>query len=400
MSRFIEQFRIWFAATTDSPMEFATLSALSALSGIALGRRWMATQDKQQANLFGMLVGPAGAARKGTALKRARELLKVVEPTRIGPTDYTSEALYDWMLSHKNEQGKNQQRVVLFATEFGSDLARMEAYAKTMKADFCSLFDCEPIDKVRRGGKPVNIPEPCVSFLAACAYPMMTASLKPSDWYNGYMMRFVYVAPINMRAEIPSTPLAQPVLEKNATIALQGIRDEIYQTPFGVQLSPEAEEMLIQSRTYHNYYVPKSSEILKDYAARFWGHVTKMAMLWQLDIDPSSRFVDREAMRLACEFAVNICWPSFNIAFEKTAAGDFRALATMVSTMIIESANKGIFRSTIATKFMGRRELTDVIMWLKANRLIRIVGQQYMHAANSGDELIFWDADLPPQQGS
>lgn len=391
-SRFLNSFLTWFSYTTDSPLEFGQLAGLSALSAIALGRRWINYTDKLHPNIFGMIVGDSGVARKGTALKRAKVLIKEVEPGRVGPTDYTSEALYGWMSQNKDpDTGKGRQKLILFADEFGSDLARMAAYASTMKADFCHLYDCEPIDKIRKGGREgISIPNPRVSFLAACAYPMMTASLNPNDWFTGYLMRFLYVAPIHMRQTWPTPPPAQPMLERAALIALQSVRDDLRNNAFGLTLSPAAEAIYAKSVAYHSYYVPKSSSIMTTYVARFWVNILKLGLIYQLDIDPLAPHICEEAMRRAIEFGMEICWPSFTIAFEKTAASDFYSLATMVGTMIHEAGDKGLLRTVVATRFMARRELTDVLNWFKNNR---ITTHQLIQKLNGGsDELIRWSA--------
>lgn len=387
-SRFLDKFLTWFANTTDAPFEFGTVAGLSALSTIALGRRWLEYTEPLHANIFGMIVGDSGIARKSTALRRAQLLIEQVEPDRIGPNDYTSESLFQWMRDNKGSNGKGRQKLTLYATELGSDLARMSAYATTMKADFCNLYDCVPIHKTRMG-KSVDIPDPRVSFLGACAYQMMVANLSHNDWATGYLMRFLYVAPINMRQTFTLPPDPQVRLHQNAQNALQTIRDQLFGTKYGMRLSGGAKGLYARSMTYHTYFMQQGGDIVRTYAGRFWTNILKLALLYQLDEDPSAIEISEEAMRRAVQFGMEICWPSFIVAFEKTAVTTFNNLAMIVGAIIAEAGDKGIFRSTIAHRFMGRRELTDVLNWFKLNRIVRVTTQLKM--GGGMDELMIWE---------
>lgn len=392
-SRFLDKFLFWFANTTDAPVDFGKLAGLTVLSTIALGRRWVDYTSPLHANIFGMIVGDSGVARKGTAVARALAMVKDIEPGRVGPNDFTSESLFLWMQKNKDENTKKgRQRITIFADEFGADLARMAAYASTMKADFCRLYDCVEINKIRMSGS-IEIPNPRVSFLAACAYQMMIGGLNHNDWATGYLMRFLYVAPINMRVKFSSQPDPRPDLQNEALTALVNVRDQIYNAKGGMRVSPAAKQIYEQSQSYHEYHMQGSNEVVRTYAGRFWTNVSKLALLYQLDEDPSSSTISADAMRNACEFAAEICWPSFLLTFEKTALTTFTNLILVVNTILIEAGGKGVWRSILAQRFLGRRELIDVINWLKLNRLVKWTVVQRM--SGGADELLMWDGPLP-----
>lgn len=391
-SRFLDKFLTWFGNTTDAPFEFGTLAGLSAISTIALGRRWIDHTKPLHSNIFGMIVADSGVARKGTALARALALIEEVEPERIGPNDYTSESLFKWMSENKNSNNKGREKVALFADEFGADLARMQSYAGTMKGDFCRLYDCVPINKIRMTGGAINVPNPRVTFMAACAYQMMVAGLNHNDWNTGYLMRFLFVAPLNLRQRFLLPPDPQPALQQRAKVALEAIRDSVFMAMGPMRLSDGAKSVYSKSITYHEYFMMQSNEVVQVYTGRFWTNILKLSLLYQLDEDPTVSEISESAMCRAVQFGIEVCWPSFILTFEKTATTTFSNLMMVVGSIVAEAGPRGILRSSLARRFMGRRELNDVINWFKLNRMVRIPLPLIVRMdGGSPDELLIWE---------
>jgi hypothetical protein len=223
MSRFLKPWRDFFLAATDAPHEFCEAAGLMCLANVSIGRRELDVGRGTRPNLFMMLVGDSSVARKSTSVSFAKLMTEAVECDRVGPRDYTVEALLKWMSVKDPATNKGRNKVALFAEEFGSDLARMEAYASTMPTDFCALYDGDSFEKIRVGSaQPLVIDRPRVNLFAAAAYQMLSTYLKPKDWLNGYLMRFVYVAPGSARPKNYVTPPWPKAEFENERIALGG----------------------------------------------------------------------------------------------------------------------------------------------------------------------------------
>jgi hypothetical protein len=385
---FIDLYKEWLDKTTDASNEFVEASALMCLSSIAIGRRYIESTDNTHPNLFLLVVGDSSTPRKSTVVSRAESVVKEVDEGRVGPTDYTSEALFKWMQMKDETTKKTRTKVALFAEEFGSDLARHEAYASTMQSDFCHLYDCKTINKVRVKSTPVFIDKPRVSLFGGCAYNMMERFLGPKDWMTGYLARFLYVAPINLKPEIKRTPPARPDLRAPAVTELMRIKHELKLHPGGRQLTPAAEqhyEVLVDQFKAFAQQDPATSGIFSTYAARFGKSLEKLSILYQCAIDPIGD-IDLPAITLAGEFALNVCWPSFKQAYNRTAIQDFQSIHDAVVGLI--KSSPGVLYKEIGRdpRFSGKRELRAVLEHLVALRQVREV------VTGIGDRALIWSA--------
>lgn len=367
MSRFMGPWRQFFLQATDAPHEYCEAAGLMCLSSIAIGRRELDVGRGVRPNLFMMLAGDSSVARKSTSVSFSKLMVEAVEPDRVGPRDYTVEALMKWMGQKDPTTQKGRNKVVLFAEEFGSDLARMEAYATTMPTDFCALYDGDSFEKIRAGNPtPLVIERPRVNLFAAAAYQMLATYLRSKDWLNGYLMRFLYVAPGATR---PKNYLPPPWPKQdfdNARIALTVLRDDIVRAKFArLPFDPAAQKEM----TNWTMSVDKFASGLKDsmgaqhtYVSRFGVNVQKLALLYQLDIDPSVP-VSVTAVRQALDFASNVCWPSFQHVYERTTSDDF--MSALSSALEALRSNGPMMKKDLEARFRSRvvRGMIDHLIW-------------------------------------
>lgn len=382
-SRFIWPFRQFFLQATDAPFEYGEAAALMALSSIALGRRWLEYGNGIKPNLFLMLAGASSVARKSTCVNYTKKLIQEVDDARVGPRDYTVEGLIRWMQEKDPQTNRVRNKVVLFAEEFGADLARMEAYAGTTATDFCALYDGEGFEKVRAKGGVTRIDKPRVSLFAACAYPMLQRYLKPKDWLNGYLMRFVYVTPMTMREKFLIQPQPPQHLWKQASIALKILRDDLQRMHYGMSLDPQAIALFTHAITQFDAHADTTANIAQTYKARFGVNILKLAMLYQIDEDPNAP-VGYNAMQNAMQFAFTTCWPSFQSAYRKTAMGDFEGLFFEILHVLQQPTS----RLNLAQIFFGNEKLTATVEYAKAHGLVR----SYKH---NGSEMLQATTQLP-----
>lgn len=370
----MEAYMDWFAESTDAPFAFGEASALMCLSTIALGRRWISGADRVNANLYMMLVGPSSRARKSTTIKRSREIVEIVNPGRVGPTDYTAEGLFKWMSEKDEQTNKSRTRLTLFASEFAADLARSAGYKNSFRDDLTNLYDGFDIEKVRAGfGKNMSVHSPRVSVFAAVTYEGLRANTTGTDWHTGFLMRFLYVTPIEWR-ELRVIP-ADANNAKRDFVAWQltQLKDTLQQSPGGLTMTPEATQLYAQSYLTHMRVVQAEKKTQRElpsevYMQRFWPNVRKLALLYQLDEEPNapiSLFSTERALR----FAAN-CWNGYVHAQRETTIGDFGTLTHAVLDQIRMSPT-GLPMSQLSDIFGPSVVMGAVIKYIEQANLVR-----------------------------
>lgn len=369
MSRFLSSFKTYFLNATDASPEYAEASGLMTLCGVALGRRWLNYGTGIRPNLFMMLAGPSTIGRKSTSVNFAKRLIEQVDPERVGPRDYTMEGLLRWMSEKDPASGKTKSKVGIFAEEFGADLARAEAYASTMATDMCALYDGEDFTKVRAKSATIFVNQPRVMLFAACAYSMLQKHMRPKDWTNGFLMRFMFVAPnpATVRPQFPLQPPDPGHLKSNAVTALTILQRDLSQQHMGMSLDQGAEQVFTQSMAQLNS--AQLGPTAQTYRGRFGINVLKLGLLYQLDIDPMAP-ISTLAMAQAIHFAFAVCWPSFVTAYTKTAMNDFEGLFFSVVEYLTRRAGLMVPRSELAQEFLANQLLDPVIEYLKKQGLV------------------------------
>lgn len=374
-SRFIEPYMNWFLGSTDAPVAFGEASALMCLSTIALGRRWLGGADKVNANLYMMLVGPSSRARKSTSIKRAREIIEEVNPGRVGPTDYTAEGLFKWMQEKDETTNKSRTRLTLFASEFAADLARSAGYKNSFRDDLTNLYDGYDIEKVRSGfGKNLQIIAPRVSVFAAVTYEALRANTTGTDWQTGFLMRFLYVTPVVWR-ELKVIP-ADADHDQKLYVAhqLRMLKETLQANVCGLAMTPAATQLYGDSYLRHMHMAAQNKthdrELPEEvYMQRFWPNVRKLALLYQLDIDPHAA-VGEDAMDRALKFASN-CWGGYVKAQRETTINDFGTLCHVVMEALKEAGPHGLPLRTLSDRFGYAPQLQNVIKFVEASNLVK-----------------------------
>jgi len=366
-------------------MAFGTASALMSLSGISIGRRWINRgASGVKPNIYMMLVGESSVARKSTSVTMSRKILSEADEHRVGPVDYTMEGLVRWMAQKNPETNKSRNKVMLYAEEFGSDLARMEAYAKTVMGDLCRLYDGETFTKVRAHGPEVTIDKPRVSMFAACAYDMLSRHLTFKDWSNGFLMRYLFVAPHTMRdktALVPEHPTAE---WQHAVTAFRVLRDDVVRNVGPLALTQQAADLYVQFSDFIDQQVASLSHLQQVYSQRFLTSVLKLALLFQIDLSPDTS-VTEPAMRAAINFAYDNCWPSFLVCVEKTTSTDFQSLFEQVGRLIRQKPET---KRALSRRFSGNRTLEDVIGYMQRMGLVNT--KRSLNASGNPEDVLFW----------
>lgn len=366
MSRFIDPYVNFYLRACDGPLEFAKAGAIMALSTIALGRRWLDYgKGGIRPNLYTMIVGDSSVARKSTSVAFSRDATEHCEPERVGPSDYTIEGLLRWM-NEKSQSGGRRNKYCIFSEEFGDDLARAQAYGGTMQTSFCHLYDGGTFEKVRAKSNTLRIDKPRVSMLSACAYPMMQKYLTANDWSNGFLMRFLFVAPQSIRPEMPVPPGFPQQFWDHATTALEVLNKDLQIAAKPLAVDQQAMALYMNVCDEIKKEIEGKPHIVQTYSARFKISMLKVALLYQIDTDPDAP-IDYNSMWQATDFCMNVCWPSFAHAYERTVMGEFDALFGQVIAEL-EAAEarkeKGILKQNLADRFFGNRRLPEILQYV------------------------------------
>lgn len=364
MSRFLGWWRAFFLAATDAPAVYGEGAGLMALSTLALGHRWLNVGQGVRPNLYMLLTGDSSAPRKSTSVRFARQAVEEIAPHLVGPRDYTMEGLYKWMREKDETTGKGRNKFCLFSEEFGSDLARSESYGGTMREDFCGLYDGDDFTKVRAKSDNFTILKPRVNLLGGVAYPLLTRYCSKDDWFIGFFMRFLFVSPIAMREKTTLQPRFPRGAWATAIGSLQALYDGWKDSGVGLNLTPAA------AAEYARFvkHLPSDGEdaVIPVYTARLGPNVLKLALLYQLDIDPDAD-VGFDAMKHACDFVMYCLWPSFLKAYDVTTATEFESAVRRVR--LLAEREEGVTTRTIWSTFGDVRGLPKgVIEYLRESK--------------------------------
>lgn len=321
MSQFLTAWQSFFHKSTDASAEYAEAAGLSVLATAVVGHRTLDIGTGLSPCLFILITGPSSVARKSTSVRLARKLVETVMPDRVGPSDFTSEGLFR-ALERKDANGKSRSKLTLFADEYGSDLARMEAYATTMQADMCKIYDGESIE-IARSKLVIVIPRPRVTFIGAGAYAMFRKYFNVRDWESGYMMRFIFVSPWTFMPPKATQPQFDHAAFGACTNALEHLIQSLHQPPANAHghasmvLSAQARQMFEHYSAWCLAEAQRAKAEGRDtdglqelYVSRFTQNLLKVAMLYQIDNDPTDLNIQGPAMQKAIKFMMN-SWASF-----------------------------------------------------------------------------------------
>lgn len=290
------------------------------LSTIALGRRWIERgASKIKPNVFMLLTADSSRDRKSTSVQLASNVLRKIEPKRIGPDDFTAEGLIS-MMRKRPGKGKTRNKLILPIEEFGSYLATARrAYGENLAASMCKMYDGRTFEKARAGKKPIEIRDPTITLLGGVAYGMLEKYADPNDWNTGFFTRILWITPVNRRP-VFVTPPPTPTLEFKIVIDQLNDLNQILRVTGkngGMLLTPNAEAI-------HEEFVSElqSDESREDPAIvaqreRLFNAVWKLSILYQIDIDPSAPISD-QAVDHACMFA-RLAWQGFRTVHSRAS---------------------------------------------------------------------------------
>jgi hypothetical protein len=169
-----------------APDQFHLACGLGALSAIAGSALWFPMGiSRYYGTFWGVLCGPAGRARKTSAMKLAMDLVDSVIPELQLPSDFSREALLQ--LLEKQPSG------VMMIDEFGGFLARASRdYMSGVKQDLSKMWDSPGVLARATMKAKYRIERPTLTIMAACPLEDFTNFARFSDFKQGFISRLLF----------------------------------------------------------------------------------------------------------------------------------------------------------------------------------------------------------------
>ena len=290
MSLFLDSYRAHHAQATQAPMEFAEAVGLTCLSTIALRHRWLT--NGLHPNVMMILAGPSTRDRKSTSVELGESLIQEVAPQRLGPTDFTPEALLSYMGKKRpnpDEDGDPlpaQNTLLLVQSEFGSLLSLMKlSYGSQLQSTFCDLYDGRSVHRIRQGTKQMRVVDPRLSILAGCAYRMFELNTSAEDWGSGFFARLSLITGSPRDVAYDTKPTMDTTLRGTAATQLAYLYDRIQGNPRSIGIEPAAQALY--SSAIRSQWSNLGADLdLRGHRERLVTSVLRFGLLYQLDHDP------------------------------------------------------------------------------------------------------------------
>lgn len=220
---FLRRYVRWAVTQTDAPETFHVLTGLIGIATVLPQdvRIQMGT-DKQDPNLFGMIVGESGRARKSWSMKLITRLLTNVAPDRLGLRLGSYEAMIAQLVE--------KPYMTVFETEFSRFLSQAKGggatggsnYMAGLKTGLTDVYDCTPISRRTMKVKH-EVNQYRMNLLAAISDDYLSEYSEPADFTGGFLSRWLFAA--GDRTRFLAEPDASP-----AALAEQGALTEMLRT--------------------------------------------------------------------------------------------------------------------------------------------------------------------------
>lgn len=361
MSQFLAAYERYAMSVTDAPYDFLHAAGLACLSTISLGRRWIDRGSSGiQPNLYLMLLAGSSRDRKSTAVDMATDLIREVEPSRVGPSDFSSEGLV-WSLVPRGDV-KPKTKIVLPFPEFGDFLATAaKHHGSSLSPTLCQLYDGKSFERTRSGKPSLKIRNPRVALFGAVAFGMMERYADPTDWVTGFFARILWISPTERRPRFTTIPPANPRGLAEVRGALKELRFALKAARAPMALRDDAIKLYEEFSASIPEDLPDPAQAAQ--RERLLFSILKLAMLYQIDANHNAA-IDVDAMTRACRFGQR-AWDSFQIAYADSSGTPLARLAKRIWKRLSEAGvgktvpQRELYRQVHATvdEFMPALEM-------------------------------------------
>jgi len=258
-------------------------------------------------NLWVILVGDSGDARKSTALNMSLDILLKVDPAIVAPTDGSAEGFLQHLVKMHREQPGNATGL-LASSEFSQMLQSFQrSYSAGLKSLMMDFFDVPPVFKRALVKNSFEIPQPRVGLLGAVAIELLPGMSTQEDWLGGFFSRAMLIHGKRTRTlDRARTP--PPEVMKSLA---DGLWDNLRawrksQFKLGRPLFDYNTDALKVTKLLPK--VPKEPN-LNNTLSRASSHLMKLAAIEQIDEDPKAKVIGKAATQRALEY-IMVWWNS------------------------------------------------------------------------------------------
>jgi hypothetical protein len=309
-------------------------------------------------NMYIVLVGDSGVARKSTSVWTAKNVVRPVlaEHDYVAMLDakMTPEAL-DALL-HERSATHGSAQMCITIPELAVFLGT-ERYVATMPTLLTDLYDCPAI---RHGGGTIERGE-CIqrnvwlSFLSASTPVWLLKAVNPNVVEGGFTSRCLFVIANEPKRSVPWPDADAPDHTDALVSELRRIRDHA-KAHGGIQLAPDALNAF--SRWYGNR--PRALDAFKQsFEAREDAHVLRVAAL--LCINDGSWIVHRSHVNVAVQLVTELKENSGRI-FESTATKTkYATTLDTVRNMLVSTGMDPVSRHKLYLKCRGHVSLDEFL---------------------------------------
>lgn len=199
MSNFLRDYETEMQKYTDAPVIFHRASASGILGGLLTTHRnrchLYGGTEYHWSNLWVILVGDTGRARKTTCVNMANEVLIRTEDgaTLRAPDDGSPEGFAKDLIQRESMQPGNAANIMM-AGELHSFLQTlMKDYMKNAKAMLMEWFDVPKEYRRVLSKEEFTIPYPRISIIGAIATGLLPSSTTSADWLGGLLNRCLLI---------------------------------------------------------------------------------------------------------------------------------------------------------------------------------------------------------------
>lgn len=276
-SGFLQAYVDYYSEQTDAPRLYHLVLGYVTVAAI-LGDRcyFRLAGDKLFPNIWAVVIGPSGIARKSTSLNKSRGSVSAIDPKAIFPPDFTTEALLDLLAA--NPQG------VFYHSEFRSLYGMLSKdYMSGAKALLTELYDSPSEYRRETKGKSIQIHQPVISMASATTTQWLTSRNAEDDFGGGFLARFLFVPVFRRERSMPLPPDPNPRLFHDLQEHLLQIRTK-YPTSVEARYVPAAREMFVEWYQQFDSIAPFADTPLAPFHARYQSYVHKLAMLYTVSV--------------------------------------------------------------------------------------------------------------------
>ena len=259
---------------SEAPLQFHIASGLMLLAAVCKRNIYLPFgAGNIFPNLYVLILGESGIARKSEALKPALKLLYELDPTAYLGSLTSLEAFYEAFKESSNKVG--------FYGEFKALIDNFNRkYGRGLQTEMTNLWDNPNFMKVNLKNVPIEdrlISEPCFSILGATTIEWL--QLREMDITGGFFGRFLPILASKGRDKLMSIPPTMDMDKYQKVLdglrAVSNIQGEIRLTEGAVKLQDE-----IYRDLWKKYEELPDQNLMNSHWSRIHTHILKLAMLF------------------------------------------------------------------------------------------------------------------------